>query len=195
MVGAIWDFRTIAMDWASRGVFDIILPMLLIFLVVYAVLQRTRILGHRKEVNAIVALIIGFFVMGNYQVSSFFQVLFSNAALGIAIFVVFLLLLGLVMPRPKHDTWNSITMIGGIGVFLWLMSRVMDYFGDYMIFSHAWWVNNMGWIAPLILILIVFSIALKDDRHQNQTISYVSYGDWDGPGPIAVPVVKSRDSN
>lgn len=165
----IWDFRTIAMDWSSMGMFDILLPMLLIFTIVYAVLQRTKILGDKQPVNAIVALIVGFFTMGNPQISQFFLPLFSNAALGLAIFAVFLLLMGLIMPGAEEGTWNNITLIGGVAMFFWIMSRAADYFGDYLIFSRSWWANNAGWIIPLILVIIVIGLVASDSGSKPKT--------------------------
>jgi len=164
----IFDFRSIAMQWSSIGIFDILLPMLLIFTVVYAVLQRTKILTGKREIDAIVALVIGFFVMGNPEVSQFFLPLFSNAALGIVILVVFLLLVGLVMPKAEEGQWNTITLVGGIAIFLWVMSRAADYFGGNMIFSSFWWADNSGWVIPLILVIIVLAIVFSSEKQAPQ---------------------------
>lgn len=154
----ILDFRTVAMQWSSIGMFDMILPMLLIFIVIYSILQRTKILQGKKEIDAIAALIISFFTIGNPEVSAFFLPLFSNVALGVAILVAFLLIMGLVAGRPGKS-FQSITLWGGIGIFLWIMSRAADYFAGYnMIFSSTWWYSNSYWIIPLVFILIVIGV-------------------------------------
>ena len=156
------DFRTMAMQWSSIGMFDMILPMLLIFVVIYSVLQRTKILMGRKETDAIAALIISFFTIGNPEVSSFFLPLFSNVALGIVILVAFLLIVGLVAGRPGKS-FQSITLWGGIAIFLWVMSRAADYFAGYdIIFSSTWWYGNSYWIIPLIFVLIVIGVVASE---------------------------------
>ncbi|MBU2522737.1 MAG: hypothetical protein KKE23_00405 [Nanoarchaeota archaeon] len=153
--GGMMDFRTMAMQWSSIGMFDMILPMLLIFIIIYSVLQRTKVLTGKKEIDAIAALIISFFTIGNPEVSAFFLPLFSNVGLGIAILVAFLLIVGLVSGRPGKS-FQSITLWGGIIIFLWVMSRAADYFAGYnMIFSSTWWYNNSYWLIPIIFILIV----------------------------------------
>ena len=139
MVYGVTDFRSIVYEWNSIGMFDMILPMLLIFVVIYSVLQRTKILTGKKEIDAIAALIVSFFAIGNPEVSMFFLPLFSNVALGVAIPVGFLLVVGLVAGRTG-SSFQSITLYAGIGIFLWVMSRAADYFGAYgMIFSSTWW--------------------------------------------------------
>lgn len=162
--GSYFDFRTIVMEWSSIGMFDVILPMLLIFTIVYATLQRTKLLGQKKEIDAVVGLVISFFVMGNLEVSRFFLPLFSNAALGIAVLVVFLLLTGLIAGRPGKG-WGTITLIGGISVFLWVMSRAADYFSGYgIIFSSMWWYQNSWWVIPLILVGVIIAVVVAPEK-------------------------------
>jgi len=154
----IMDFRSMATEWSSIGMFDMILPMLLIFVVIYSILQRTRILQGKREIDAIAAIIISFFTIGNPEVSAFFLPLFSNVALGVSILVAFLLIVGLVAGRPGKS-FQSITLWAGIGIFLWVMSRAADYFGGYgMIFSTTWWYSNSYWIIPVVFILIVVGV-------------------------------------
>ena len=166
--GQLWDFRTIAMDWTNIGMFDIILPMLLVFVVVYSTLQRTKILTGKKEIDAITALIVSFFLMGNPEVAGFFKPLFANAALGIAILLVFLLMMGLFVAKPKTGTWNMITMIGGAAVFLWVMSRATQYFGYDIIFSQYWWSNNSWWVIPVILLAIIIGVVVSSGREGSE---------------------------
>jgi len=175
--GQVWDFRTIAMQWSSIGMFDIILPMILIFVVVYAVLQRTKILLGRKEIDAIVALIISFFVIGNPEVSGFFLPLFSNLALGIIVIVAFLLIMGLISGRPGKQ-WPNITLWGGIIIFIWIMSRAADYFSGYnLIFSSTWWYSNSYWVIPVILILIVVGVVAStpNTKEEEKKINMIEW--------------------
>ncbi len=47
----------------AMGFFDYILPFMLIFVLVYAILKQTKILGDEKEINATAALVIALFVL------------------------------------------------------------------------------------------------------------------------------------
>ncbi len=154
-----FDFNAVLQQWASVGLFDIILPIVLIFTLVYAVLERTRILGGRREIDAIVSLVVGFFAISNPEVSRFLLAIFPNATIGIIILLVFLLIVGLVVPEFKQEGFNLITLIGGFAVFFWVMSRAADAFGGYgfIIFSRGWWYNNAWWIVPLALFGLLVS--------------------------------------
>jgi len=182
---AMLDFRTVAMQWSQIGMFDMILPMLLIFIVIYSILQRTKILQGKPTVDAIAALIISFFTIGNPEVSAFFLPLFSNVGLGVAILVAFLLIMGLVAGRPGKS-FQSITLWAGVGVFLWIMSRAANYFGGYdMVFSSTWWYNNSYWIIPLVFILIVIGVVASTpeedkDKELRRKMTEAPFSYWFG---------------
>src|SRR3989344_1351569 len=54
------DFNSFV-DWfATAGGFDVLLPFLLVFTIVFAILEKTNILGEdKKNFNVIIALVIG----------------------------------------------------------------------------------------------------------------------------------------
>ncbi|MFC1685786.1 hypothetical protein ACFLZZ_02055 [Nanoarchaeota archaeon] len=146
-----FDFNSVMQQWYGIGLFDVILPIILIFTLVFAILQRTRILGQNKSIDAVVSLVISFFAISNPEVSAFMMRLFSDAALGISILLVFLLIVGFVNARIDPKAWRNVTLFGGLGVFFWTMSRAADFFGGNLIFSGQWWLNNSWWIVPLIM--------------------------------------------
>ena len=166
-----FDFNSVMQQWQSIGLFDIILPIILIFTIIYAILQRTKILGGNKSIDTILALVIAFFSIINGDVSRFLIPLFSNAVLGISIILVFLLIAGLIMPKTPYE-WTGITLIGGIAIFFWVLSRAADYFGGLIIFSSQWWLNNSWWTVPLILfgILMAFVVNSETPEEKNQKL-------------------------
>ena len=165
----VFDFNSIIQQWSSIGLFDIMLPIILIFTLVFAVLERTKLLGGKKEIDAIVALTIGFFAISNVEVTRFFIPLFSNAALGIAILLVFMLIVGLINPRI-NTVWPTITLFGGIAIFFWVMSRAASYFGGFgIIFSNEWWMNNAWWLIPLALLITLIALAMKSEERPKIT--------------------------
>ena len=160
----VFNFQSVLQQWSSIGLFDIILPIILIFTVIFAILQRTRILGKSKSIDAVVALVIGFFAISNPYVTQLFIPLFSNAALGLMVLLVFLLVMAFANKEYDRDSWNQITLIGGFVIFIWLMSRAADYFGgDYLIFSSDWWYTNAWWIVPLSLFGLLIAFVVNGD--------------------------------
>lgn len=47
----------------AMGFFDYVLPFMLIFVLMYAVLKKTQVLGEEKQINATAALVISLFVL------------------------------------------------------------------------------------------------------------------------------------
>lgn len=90
------------------GLFDVILPFLFIFAIIFAILEKTMILGKedglpKKNINSIVALVIALiFVSANKLVNTLTNAL-PNIALIIVIFVSFLLMLGIFWKTDEFD--------------------------------------------------------------------------------------------
>ena len=80
-----WDWYTLT---------DILLPFLLIFTVIFAILQRSKILGiDRKNFNVVVALVIGLLVIiphitGTYPYDRDVVNILNNAIPQISIFII-----------------------------------------------------------------------------------------------------------
>ena len=56
------------------GIYDVVLPFILVFTIVFVILEKTRVLGTetiegkpytKKNINAMVAFVIAFFVVGS----------------------------------------------------------------------------------------------------------------------------------
>ena len=91
------------------GLFDVILPFLLIFAIIFAILEKTLILGKEKDgspkqnLNSIVALVVALlFVSANKAVNVLTNAL-PNIALIIVIFVSFLMMLGIFWKTEEFD--------------------------------------------------------------------------------------------
>src|SRR3989338_7097050 len=52
-------FSNVAASLQNFGVVDFLLPFILVFTIVFAVMQRTKILGENKNYNVIIALVLG----------------------------------------------------------------------------------------------------------------------------------------
>ena len=52
-------FENIGYYLQAYGILDFLLPFVLVFTIVYAVMQKTKILGDKKNFNVIIALVLG----------------------------------------------------------------------------------------------------------------------------------------
>ena len=89
MVTTVTDVLNV---WNDLGVFSYVIPFLLIFAVVYAILDKSKILGDNTTIGAIVAAAIGLLALQFDFVPEFFAVIFPRFGIGISIFIVLIII-------------------------------------------------------------------------------------------------------
>lgn len=135
-------------QWQQYGVFSYLFPFLIIFAVVFAILQKSQILGdHTKSknvtaINAVVAIAIGFLSLLNDYVSTFFATIFPRFGIAIVIFLVLLILIGF-LGKGKTDGMGWVGWVLGIGVLIWAWSEWGNVFSAgfdvYQFFQDYFW--------------------------------------------------------
>ncbi|MFH1787219.1 MAG: hypothetical protein ABH811_00280 [archaeon] len=143
-----------------------ILPFLLIWTLVFAILQKTKLLGENKQLDAIIAFVIGLIFVG----AIFPKIVVGNLILflTVAIVVMFvgLLLWGFISGDKLDASFlksGGIKWAAGIAVFiavtiavLWATGVEMTVF-DWL-FKQSWsptfW-TNFFFVAAIIGVLVV----------------------------------------
>ena len=96
-------FRDAIIFFDKLGIYDVVLPFLLVFAVVFAILDKTKILGtekidgvdySRKNINAMVAFVIAFFVVASTKLVETINRALANTVLLLLLIVMFLMLVG-----------------------------------------------------------------------------------------------------
>ena len=91
---------TIFQNWIFK---DYILPFLLVFVLVFAVLERTKLFGEEKrQLNAITAFVIGLIVVGFLFPKEVMSNMVLFLSVDLVILFVFLLLYGFVASDKKE---------------------------------------------------------------------------------------------
>ena len=90
------------------GLFDIILPFLLIFALIFAILEKTRVLGEeggkpKKNLNAIVAFVIGLLSIATANIVGIINEALPNIVLLLVVAISFLLLIGSFWSSGEFD--------------------------------------------------------------------------------------------
>lgn len=144
------DFRQVIQQWAQFGVFDVLLPLLLVFTLVFAILEKINIFKNRG-VHLVIAIVLAFFAVTNPAVSIFFMYLFSNLAIGVAILLAMIVLVGFAL-KPEGATWQWVFGIGG--AILLLIALAKSGFFNYVFGPNAWyWMQQNA--ATLFLVIII----------------------------------------
>jgi len=162
-----------AMAFLERlGVFETVLPFLLVFTLVFAFLEKTKIFGvekyksdsgtlydvSRKNLNSMVAFCIAFFVIASAQLVKLISEVTSKVVLLIILIFCFMLTVGAMRKEEKEGfelskTWiiifEVITFIAIILIFLNALGW-LDYI--FTFFSGVWGSEAT---ASLILVLVI----------------------------------------
>jgi len=153
------------------GFFDVILPFLLVFTIVFAILEKTKIFGvekidgkeyPKKNINSMVAFVIAFFVVAAKQVVTTLQVSLPNVALVLIIVICFMMLAGSFMGDKefsfeKRKRWVVfLTLVMFIAVLLiflnglgWL-DQIVNYIQD----------NTGAVLVPVLLVAVIVGTIL-----------------------------------
>ena len=143
----------------SVGLLDVMLPFILVFTIVYAMLERTAVLGFekgkpRKSLNAMVGFVLAFLTVASLQQVQLLQTLSSLSAVGVIIMLAVILVLGIL----GVNIHNSKLFMGvGLLVFLAGLLVVLNQLGVLPpSFSD---VLSPQYGAPILVVLVFFAIA------------------------------------
>lgn len=154
--GFVGGFREIVIQMSQYGVFDVLMPFVLVFALVFAILEKVDLLKN-KGVNLVLAIIIAFFTISNTYISSFFMFLFANLALGVAILLVLVILLGFSLKEEEDkDIWKWIFGVAGGALFLVVIGR--SGLLNVLFGNNYYYIIQQN--APLIIILLIIGLMI-----------------------------------
>ena len=133
-------------DLDRWGLTDVLLPFLLIFVVIYAILTKTKILGDdKKNLNVIIAIVVGLLVVVPHVTGKFAAnadpVLIINDALPqvsiVLVAVVFLLVM--IGVFGQDYVFLGVSMPGWIALVSFI--TILIIFGG----AAGWWSGQLGY--------------------------------------------------
>lgn len=145
--------------WQTGGIFDYVLPFLLIFSVVFGILESTKILGKQKGVHVIVALVIGLLSLRFGFVQQFFGELFPRLAVGIAVVLALLILTGLFIAKEETRYW--LWGLAAISVIVLLIVLVGSFEGAGWLGYYGGYIGDYAELIVGAVLLIGVIIAVS----------------------------------
>ena len=140
-------------SWESAGVFTYLLPFLLIFAMIFAILSRMQIFKENRAVNGIVALVVGLMALQFEFVPRFFSEVFPRLGIGISIILVILILTGMFMnPKKPGLMWGLFAMGAIVAIFVLLNTGSALGWTSGTFFSEN--CQNIA-LAILVLVLVL----------------------------------------
>lgn len=169
--GAIGDMLY---EWEQAGFFSYLLPFLLIFALIFGILQQIKLFKDNKAINGIIALVVGLMALQAPMVAEFFSSLFPRLGIGLAIILGLLILAGMFMDPEKAGVSVTLMAIGAI-IFVIILVQTA---GELNWSSGWWWRDNWPMLAGVIIILAAIGIIVGGGQKESKP--------WRGLWPFGV---------
>src|SRR3989344_4478584 len=149
------------------GVYDVILPFLLVFTIIFAILEKTKIFGlddvdgkkiTKKNINAMVAFVIAFLVIASTKLVGIINEVMANVVLLIILGVSFLLLVALFFGDKEFNSMNKLPFLTQLLIGVMAVGLVVIFLNalGWLEFIFALFKNlNADWAASLVFIIII----------------------------------------
>jgi len=157
------------------GLFDIILPFLLVFAVVFGILEKTKILGtekvgdheySRKNLNAIVSFVLGLLVVAATKIVGVINQALPRISLLVVVSLSFILSIGLFM-KPGDTIydklggrWLTFLMIGMFIAVVLIFLSVIPANANQSWLDYGFEFVKEFWSGTLISSIILFAIII-----------------------------------
>jgi len=138
---------------------EMVLPFLLVFVVVFAILQKTKVLGEGKsQIDAMVGLVVGLLLIGLPGPRDIVVGLMPWLSVGVAVILVFLILYGFVAGDLSGDkmskNWKTFygVLVGlfTLGVVIYV-TGLGTIIGDWFSGSYG----SEGLFTNIVILLLV----------------------------------------
>jgi len=157
---------------SSPFVKDLLLPFLLIFAIVFSVLQKSEVLGKgKKQTDAIVALVVGLIVIAVGSVTDIINNLLPILAVGLVAMLAFFLLWGFAFKEGTFEVHKgvkwTIGIIAAVVVVVALLYSTggMDYLKDLVSGEGSALVTNLLFIVvAAAAVAVVVGFGKKADE-------------------------------
>lgn len=170
VLGGILDFL------GRLGVYDVLLPFLLVFTLVFAFLEKSKVLGieviqdkagkehtyTRKNLNAIVAFTMAFFVIASSQLVRIISEVMANVVILVVTSLCFMLAVGIF-----HSGKDEMAVPEKWKTPLWIISAIVIVL---ILFNSLGWIQaiydfvtrtaNSTWFATVVFLLIFIGLMM-----------------------------------
>ncbi len=149
-------FRGTLEFFGELGIYDVVLPFLLVFTIVYAILEKTRVFGvdeingkkfSKKNLNAMAAFCMAFFVIASSQLVEVITEVSSNMVILLLVGLFFTILVGALYKDKDdgfelEDSWKiTLSIVSFVGILLIFLNAIKDSNG------RSWWQLFIDWMA------------------------------------------------
>ncbi len=184
-------FQEMILFFERIGVADVLLPFLLVFVIVYAVLQKTKILGEdSKKFNIIIALVMGLavvfpHVLGYYppgkDVVNIINAALPNVSVIIIAILMFLILVGVFGANVKvaGTSFGGVIAVLSLLAIVYIFGTAAGWFGGGSFPNWLYFLNDpetMGTVIAILVFGLVIWFITKEPGSSNKEGAFKKLG-------------------
>jgi len=157
---AVYEFINYLQNY---GFFEYVVPFLIAYLIVFAILEKTSVFGKNKtNMNAILALLFAFTVIANDRITEFIGQYLSNVTVGLIFISVVILVFESVL-GVQNGALRFVTIIFAISTVLWALFETKYFqgggaffggFGDVLLYLRPFMQEFLLFVAFALVIAI-----------------------------------------
>jgi len=162
--GAGFNFGDFLNNLETFGFFAYVLPFLLIFALVYAILAQIKMFQDNRGASVILALAVGLLSLQLGFVSTFFQTIFPRFGVALSIVLVAMILAGAFLSNVTGKGKDAYPWIffglGGL-IFLFVLFSSLSDWSFYSGGNWRWWWDQYAGLIIFILLLVGVIVAVS----------------------------------
>lgn len=143
--------------WEQAGVFSYVLPFLILFALISAILNNLKVFKENRMITVIIAFAVSLMALQFDFVPRFFAEVFPRLGVGLAVILVVLIILGFFIKSEEAGFKYSMVGIGVIIAIVVLVSSggsmgsgIGNYFND----NWDWIILIMVGVAAFIAVVL-----------------------------------------
>jgi len=144
-------FESVAGYLVDFGLLDIVIPFILTFVIVYGILQQSKVLGERKQVHATVAVVMGLMVVASISLVEGINALASYGGLAVILGVLALILGKWLGFKGNQIFWPFLIIFAGLLIYL------LQY-----VWVFPSWRRYLSILLPIAVFAIVIWLIVRE---------------------------------
>ena len=165
------DISLVFNQWQAAGIFDLVLPFILIFSIVFGILTATKIMGQNKGIHVMIAFVIGLMAIRTGLVQKFFVDIFPQLGVGLAVLITLVILVGLFIEDEYVRYWSW--GFSAIGFIIWIII-ISDVFSGVSWYSAYGLEDYAGLVVGAVL-AIGLIIAIAAAKGSDNPLKHASF--------------------
>ncbi len=115
-----FDLRSFVTYLQDIGFYEVFLPFLLVFAIVFAVLEKTHVLGSKKNINVVVSFAVAFLLLSQPLIVEKINAFLPRVSLILVVFLAILLVLSFITGDKAafQKGWAILASIVALGAIL-----------------------------------------------------------------------------